>query len=220
LRKLPAVAGGQPQSGPRVDSLELTFDEERERLVGAITKATAEQGYAGITVADVTRHAGVSRSTFYRHFRNKQQCLLAAYDLFFERLWSEVASACDAQQDWPAQVKAALTALLEFLVDAMTLARVFAVEAATAGLAAAERQVALTERFASLLRSGRRHYPEAAAALPDTTEQALTGGIASIISGRLLAEEPQALSELEPELLQLLLTPYIGVGAARDLARA
>lgn len=211
------MVGGDSQRRSESDS--GNAGEERERLIGAITKATAEQGYAAITVADVTRHAGLSRSTFYRHFPSKQQCLLAAYDAFFDRLWDEVLGACDPQQEWPAQVNAVLTALLEFLVDAMALARVFAVEVATAGLAATERHLAATERFASLLRSGRDHYPDSAM-LPEATEQALAAGIASILSGRLMAEEPQALPGLQPELLQLLLTPYIGVGAARALATA
>jgi hypothetical protein len=38
----------------------------------------------------------------------------------------------------------------------------------------------------------------------------LVGGVASIISDRLLSEEPQALIDLEPQLAEFLLVPYLG----------
>ena len=94
--------------------------------------------------------------------------------------------------EWPLKVRAALEVTLSYLAEAASVARVFAVEAA-ANLSATERQFAAVESFAAMLRDGRRLYPRAAA-LPAPTERALVGGIASIISGHLLAEEPQLLS--------------------------
>ncbi len=77
---------------------------------------------------------------------------------------------------------------------------VFAIEAGAASLAAAERQFAALDQFATLLRGGRHLYPQAAS-LPDATERALVGGIASILSGHLLMEDPQAISALEEQLV-------------------
>ena len=93
----------------------------------------------------------------------------------------------------------------------------FTANLAAANLAATERQFAAVESFAAMLRDGRRLYPRAAE-LPAPTERALVGGIASIISGHLLAEEPQALSELEPELAELVLMPYLGQTEAKRVA--
>jgi AcrR family transcriptional regulator len=191
--------------------------EERERLIGAISKAASEHGYAKLTVEQVLRYAGVPRATFDANFESKEQALIAAQEAFLDRLLLDVLSACDSSAAWPLRVRAALEAILSSLAEADRLARVFAVEAAAASLAAAERQFATLDQFAALLRGGRRHYPDAAS-LPDATERALVGGIASIVSGHLLMEDAQAIPAQEAQLVELLLIPYLGEGEARRVA--
>ena len=191
--------------------------EERERLVAAISRAAGEQGYDKLTVEHVVRYAGVSNATFYQHFATKEQGLMAAFDAFLDRLWLEVYAVCETDAEWPQKVRAALDVTLSYLAEASNVARVFAIEAAAASLAATERQLAAVESFAVLLSGGRRLYPRAAE-LPPPTERALVGGIASIISGHLLAEEPQALFDLEPQLTELVLMPYLGQSEARRIA--
>jgi AcrR family transcriptional regulator len=190
---------------------------QRERLVAAFAKAAAEHGYARLEVEHVLRYAGLPRSIFDEHFTSKEQGLVAAQDAFLDRLWLEVVQACEAPGEWPAKVRAALAAILSSLVEASSLARVFAVEGTAVSLAAAERQFAALDQFAALLREGRRHFP-AAASLPDATERALVGGIASIVSGHLLMEDPQAIPALETELVELVLMPYLGATEARRTA--
>jgi AcrR family transcriptional regulator len=190
---------------------------DRERLVAAVAKAAAEHGYAQLTMDQVLRYAGVPRAIFDAHFESKEQGLVAAQDAFLDRLWLDAVAACEAPGEWPLKVRAALGAVLSSLVEASNLARVFAVEAAAASLAAAERQFAALDRFATLLHDGRRLYP-AAASLPETTERALVGGIASIVSGHLLVEDPQAIPALESQLVELVLIPYLGTGEARRVA--
>jgi AcrR family transcriptional regulator len=213
------VAGGQPQRYSWGDSVESTQDPQRERIVAAIAKAASEHGYAKLTVDQVLRYAGLPRATFDAHFESKEQGLIAAQDAFLERLWLDVVSACDSPAGWPLKVRAALRAILSSLVEANNLARVFAVEAAAASLAAAERQFAVLDQFATLLRGGRRLYPDAAS-LPEATERALVGGIASIVSGHLLMEDPQAIPALERQLVEIVLIPYLGEGEARRVAGA
>src|SRR4051794_5075686 len=53
---------------------------QRGRMLDAIAQVVAEKGYGAVTVADVVERAGVSRKTFYEHFRDKESCFLAAYD--------------------------------------------------------------------------------------------------------------------------------------------
>lgn len=210
------MAGGRPQRYARDDS-QSTPEAQRERLVAAISRAAAEQGYDKLTVEHVIRYAGVPAATFYEHFSTKEQGLMAAFDAFLDRLWLEVSAVCETDAEWPEKVGAAVGVTLSYLAEASNVARVFAVEAAAASLAASERQFAALESFAALLADGRRLYPRAEQ-LPAPSERALIGGIASIISGHLLAEEPQALVDLEPELIELVLIPYLGINEARRVA--
>jgi AcrR family transcriptional regulator len=209
------VHGGDFQQedprGPGVD------ESERARLIAAFGKAAAEHGYRDLTVDHVARYAGLSRASYEAHFATKEQCLVAAQDAFLDRLLLEVFAACEAPQEWAAKVRAALRVVISSLVEASTLARVFAVEATAASFAAAERQFAALEQFASLLHEGRARHPRAAS-LPSPTERVLVGGIASIVSEHLLAEDPGALSALESQMAETLLIPYLGEGEAKRVA--
>jgi AcrR family transcriptional regulator len=193
--------------------------DERERLLAAISRAAAEHGYDKLTVEHVIRYAGVPSATFYKHFADTEQGLMLAFDAYLDRLWVEVYAVCETDADWPRKVRATLEVTLSFLSESSAVARVFAIEAAAVNLAATERQLTTVESFAAMLREGRRLYPRAAG-LPAATERTLIGGIASIVSGHLLAEEPRVLTSLEPQLTELVLMPYLGQREARRVASA
>ena len=72
-------------------------------------------------------------------------------------------------------------------------------------------------RIVPLLRAGRQHYPDATD-LPEITEQVLVGGIACLIGGALLDEDYERVAALEPELVEFLLTPYVGGDEAKRIA--
>jgi AcrR family transcriptional regulator len=86
-----AEVSGRLPKGPHDLSREQVQASQRQRLLDAVLDVVGEHGYAGATVADITTSAGVSRTTFYEQFRNKQDAFLTAYDEFGERLLSELA---------------------------------------------------------------------------------------------------------------------------------
>ncbi len=68
-----------------------------------------------------------------------------------------------------------------------------------------------------MLREGRERNPEAAG-LPALTETLLVGGAAYVVRGTLLAELPLPVGRLERELVEILLSPYLGSAEARRIA--
>ena len=188
-------------------------------MVAAFSKVASELGYRGLDMERVARYAGLPLERCQQYFATKEQGLVAAQDAFLDRLWDEVVSARGGALTWPDRVRDALRAVLAIIVEASPLARVFMVEATAASMAAAERQYAFLGRLADLLRSGRVGRPEAAL-MPAATERLLVGGMASIVCEHLLAEEPAALSAMEPELLEVMLMPYLGAAEARHQARS
>ncbi len=56
----------------------------RERLGDALIALVQEQPFDAIAVQDVLDRAGISRSTFYTHYRDKDDLLLSDLDKFFE----------------------------------------------------------------------------------------------------------------------------------------
>jgi len=54
--------------------------DARERLVLAAMDLFAEQGYDATTVVQIAERAGLTKSTFFRHFPDKRQLLVAGQD--------------------------------------------------------------------------------------------------------------------------------------------
>ena len=65
----------------------------RERLVVAAVDLFTEQGYDATTVAQIAERAGVTRSTFFRHFPDKRELLVAGQETLSRLLVQGVADA-------------------------------------------------------------------------------------------------------------------------------
>jgi AcrR family transcriptional regulator len=212
LARLPPGRHGLPR--------EFVAHNQRERLIAGVVSAIAENGYAKTTIADVTRHAEVSRRTFYEHFASKDECFVVAYDAVMARLRERVVQAFDEEPDWPHGVRASLAAMLGFLDAKPDLARLCMVEALVAGPAVAEHYDAAVQSFVPCFESGREgRSPEVLARLSPTTEAALVGGVMSLISRRIVADEAGELERLLPDLVEFTLTPYLGSDEAAKIAR-
>ncbi len=65
----------------------------RERLVVAAVDLFSEQGYDTTTVAQIAQRAGVTRSTFFRHFSDKREVLVAGQETLSRLLAEGIADA-------------------------------------------------------------------------------------------------------------------------------
>lgn len=68
----------------------------RERLVLAAVDLFTEQGYDATTVAQITERAGVTKSTFFRHFPDKRELLVAGQQTLSRLLTEGIADASEA----------------------------------------------------------------------------------------------------------------------------
>jgi AcrR family transcriptional regulator len=212
LARLPPGRHGLPR--------EFVAHNQRERLIAGLAEAIAENGYAGTTIAHITRHAAVSRRTFYEHFSSKDECFVAAYDTVMAELRERVGQAFDHESDWPHAVKAGIGAMLRFLAAEPNLARLCMVEALVAGPVVVERYDSAIQSFVPYFQTGREgRSPEVLARLSPTTEEALVGGMMSLISRRIIAGKTAELESLLPDLVEFTLTPYLGSEDAAEIAR-
>ena len=65
----------------------------RERLVLAAVDLFTEQGYDATTVAQIAERAGVTKSTFFRHFSDKRELLVAGQETLSRLLAEGIAGA-------------------------------------------------------------------------------------------------------------------------------
>jgi AcrR family transcriptional regulator len=213
LARLPPGRHGLPR--------EFVTHNQRERLIAGIAEAIAEHGYSGTTIAHITRAAAVSRRTFYEHFSSKDECFVAAYDAVMKELRERVSGAFEESEDWPHAIKAGIEAMLQFLAAEPNLARLCMVEALVAGPAVVERYDAAIQSFVPYFQEGRKGRPkEVLDRLSATTEEALVGGMVSLISRRIIAGKTEELEDLLPDLVEFTLTPYLGSAEAAEIAKS
>lgn len=199
-------------------SREFIAENQRERLLAAIADSLQEYGYDGTTVAAISSTAGVSKSDFYRHFGSKDECFLCAYDEAVEGLRADVVSACTGEEDWAAGVCAGLGAALGGLAADPGQANLLLVEGLRAGPGVYGRFQGAVESFVPYLRDGAP--AGTSAGRPPEADEAVVGGIASLLGRRVLAGEASRLCRFFPELAEFALTPYLGVAEARRIISA
>jgi len=210
VSRLPAGRHGLPR--------EFIAQNQRERIITALVDTVAERGYNATTVAHITKAASVSRRTFYEHFADKEACFLAAYDMVADHIRASMRAAAESFSDWPQQVRAALATMLRFLAAEPELARLCMVEPVAAGGEIAARYRATMQDFVGILKAGRPEH-SGERPLPEATEETLVGGIVSLIVREISAGRTDELEKLLPDLVELILAPYLGIEEAERLAR-
>jgi hypothetical protein len=129
-----------------------------------------------------------------------------AFESAFARLQVAVEEACARGVDWPAKLAGAVEAALDFAAADPAAARALTLDALIHRPDGGRRYLRLIEHFANLLRAqaprDRRR--------PPSTEQALVGGLATLIADHLRAGRTGQLRETAPDLVEFVLRAYGG----------
>ena len=202
-------------------SPEFVAQNQRERLITGLTEVLHEVGYQKTTVSLIGQRAAVSKSDFYKHFESKDDCFYAAYESAIERIRERVAAACAThpEEDWPPRMRDGISSLIDLLASDPPLAGITLVEGLRAGRGVYDRYQAAVDSFVPLIRAGAPAAP-GGGEVPEATDEAIVGGIASLLGRRVLAGESEQLTELTPAVLEFALTPYLGTAEARRIISA
>ncbi len=201
----------EPPTPPNAPSPEGSTNPNRVRLLEGLSVAIAEKGYAATTIADIVRHARVSKRTFYEHFEDKEACFLAAYEAASEETLKAIASAADPGLPWEERLHAATLAYLHALESKPEVTRTYLLEILAAGPRALKLRSEIHQRFADQLRelveAARGEHPELRALSP-AMATALVGGINELVlvaveKGR--AGQLRELAETAAELVRAVL---------------
>jgi len=184
----------------------------RQLILEAMVRVVGRKGYKATSVADVIDEADVSRTTFYKHFDDKHECFLAAYDLVVERVLDAVIASCDAGQPWVERMRVGLATVVELFALDPELARTAIVEVAAAGADARQRHWDAITRLTEFLAEGEELAGDRD--LPSNIGLMAAGAVSGLIFDELLTGRAERLPELLPDLLFAMLVPYIGPSAA------
>ena len=196
--------------GPHSLAREEVLASQRGRMLDAMAQVVSEKGYGATTVADVIERAGVSRKTFYEHFKDKEACFLGAFDAGVEIVLATVRAADPGEGRPLVRARARVRAYLEVLAAEPAFARTFVIEVGAAGPRALQRRREVLGQFAELT----RELASEEGVADTVPEEAYLGavGASNEIVGAWIADGRTAdLTELEDALV------YINVALLRGL---
>ncbi len=209
--------GGEPRErglprGPQALPPEQVAADQRERLYEATIKAVNERGFVATTISDLVAGAGVSRRSFYEHFENKEECLLATYDELVRRLTARIIAAYDPEEQWTLQIDAIVRALFEASSDRPDAARLISVEMGAAGPIGIERWARDAELLTSFFVTVFEQAP-GEGAVPRPVARAIVGALRTILYSRVRRERSSRslkleLQKLTPDVIAWIVSFY------------
>lgn len=183
--------------------------DHRSRLLGGLATVLESKTLAELYADDIVRTAGVSKRTFYQHFKNKQECFLALYE---ENSAYIMTTLLQATQDeslsmververgaevYLAAMQAQAPLMKRLYIDILTLG--------SEGLAARRRVIGM---FALLITDMYSKEQQRLPTLPDIPEVMLTGiiaGLNELILYRIEDGKADELTELASTTREMLM---------------
>jgi AcrR family transcriptional regulator len=203
----------EPGTAPRgrhAPPLEVRQDRQRRRLYAAAGAIFAGVGYADATAEAIAREAGMSKATFYEHFDNKEDCIIALHDAATAAVLEAMRrTGNDGAGAEPAgRVHAVIHTFLEVLVAFPDEAQTLLVEIIGAGPRAMERRDRVLAEYASYIDEVNREDAERAGLTRLATPHdafAIVGAAVELASRQIRMGEPDDPRDLEPVLERLVL---------------
>jgi AcrR family transcriptional regulator len=183
--------------------------DHRSRLLAGLATVLESKTLAELYADDIVRTAGVSKRTFYQHFKNKQECFLALYE---ENSAYIMTTLLQATQDeslsmververgaevYLAAMQAQAPLMKRLYIDILTLG--------SEGLAARRRVIGM---FALLITDMYSKEQQRLPSLPDIPEVMLTGiiaGLNELILYRIEDGKADELTELASTTREMLM---------------
>ncbi len=182
-----------------------------QRIIRGFAAAVAERGYAGATISSIAAAASISQHTFYEHFEDKADALLAALDSSGAQMLAAALPAARRAREWPHAVHVALATAADFLATEPAFARLRAVEVYAGGPAAiAVRNRSGADLLATLLGPAFADAP----AIPPIFAEAILGAIYGVLYEQISSEGPEQLPRIAPLLTYVALAPFVGAERA------
>lgn len=197
-------------------SRDVVEAHQRDRILDAATGVFAKRGFPNTTIDHIVAAAKVGVGSFYALFDGKEDCFAQVFDRVVEGGRERVLAAIPPKRPWGEQAVCALRALLEAIAEEPHAARIALIEVQTAGAQSLARYEALLESLTPMLRHARK-LTSVGAELPETFEDASIAGVAWLLHQRLVAGEVENIQALLPDLVGLLVEPYVGEAEAATL---
>ena len=195
--------------GRHAPPLEVRQGVQKQRLFEAAATVFSRVGYAEASAEAISREAGMSKATFYEHFKNKEECLVALFGYAATTFAGALVQASSGEGlAFEDRHRAGLCAILSGIEANPALAQAMLVETVGAGPRIAElRDQALSAiadvMYKQTVRAAARDGGPAYASPDDAF--AIVGASFELISRQLRTGHPERVTDLQPLIERLIL---------------
>jgi AcrR family transcriptional regulator len=186
---------------------QIVAEHQRLRLLVAMAEVLGEHGYANVTTTHVSERANVSTSTFYKHFGNLWDCLLAAYVAAGDRLCEAIEASCAEADGASDALPVGIEAGLALFAAEPELGRLLCAQAPREATALSAARRLLISRLAAMLRRARGG--EDNSSQPSGLDERLIDATLAFLHTRLANGDPAELTALSSELATILDRPRV-----------
>jgi AcrR family transcriptional regulator len=158
-----------------------------------MVELVAEHGYNAVAVTTLSRHAGVSKRDFYKHFDSKEDCFLAAYDSIVSESVRGILAAAEGEEEWCERLRLGFLAFTGQIAASPEAARLALVEVFAAGAVAVERMLRTNRLFEALV-ANNLALVDGAPRLPPLVVKGIVAGGSRLARARLLSGDPRQLT--------------------------
>lgn len=123
----------------------------RVRMIAGLATGIRENGLANTQVADIVENAHASRSTFYRCFEDRDDCLAALAEIVFSVTRRRVLESIDLSAPWFVQVDQALDKFFEISEAEHVIAATFTTELPMLGGRGEQIRLAREQQYAEMV---------------------------------------------------------------------
>jgi AcrR family transcriptional regulator len=189
--------------------LEVRLEVQKRRLFDAAAIVFSRVGYADASAEAISREAGMSKATFYEHFANKEECLVALFEYCSAGVLDVLVEASRAAgPDFQERHRAGLRAILEIAEANPSMAQAILVGTVGAGPRVTELRDRALNTIAQVMYEetvrGAERGGGPAFASPDEAF-AIVGATFELVSRQLRTGQPKRLLDLAPLVERLIL---------------
>jgi AcrR family transcriptional regulator len=183
----------------------LSRPSARDRLAEAAFALFGERGYEQTSIDDITERAGLGRTTFFRHYRSKEDVIFPDHDRLLEQIGERLRTSSDATA-LVAVSDAVRLVLRHYVAEGELARRRYAITSAVPALR--DREIASVARYQRLFRefiAGWMGDPgEPASLRAELMAAAVVAAHNHVLRRWLRGESPDPIAEVDQALGQVI----------------
>jgi AcrR family transcriptional regulator len=183
----------------------MSKPEARDRLAEAAFALFDERGYEQTTVDDITERAGLGRTTFFRHYRSKEDVIFPDHDRLLKQIRDRLATS-NHSTALAAVSDAVRLVLLHYLDEGDLARRRYALTSTVPALR--DREIASVARYQRLFREFISDWmgdpAEPASLRAELMAAAVVAAHNHVLRRWLRAESPEPVREIDEAMRQVI----------------